>query len=48
MFREWFNDYLTIKVYAEAHGITEKEMYRIINLGRILHNKNADRLKAGQ
>lgn len=39
MFREWFNDYLTVQVYADAYGITRERMFRIINLGRIAHNR---------
>lgn len=45
MFREYFNDYLTIQAYADAYGMLREDMYRRINLGRILHNKYADKLK---
>lgn len=45
MFREYWNDYLTIDTYAQAYGISKEKMYRIINLGRILHNANAEKLK---
>lgn len=48
MFREYWNDYLTIDVYAQAHGMAYNEMYRIINLGRKLHNQMADKLKGGK
>ncbi len=44
MFREYWNDYLTIDVYAQAYGIPKQKMYRIINLGRKLHNINAEKL----
>lgn len=38
LFREWFNDYLTVKVFAEHKGIPENKAYRLINAGRKAHN----------
>lgn len=43
MFREYWNDYLTIQNYAEAYGVTRDFMFRIINIGRKLHNKEAEK-----
>lgn len=45
MFREYWNDYLTVDAYAQAYGTTRENMYRIITLGRTLHNANAEKLK---
>lgn len=46
MFREYWNDYLTIDNYAEVYKVSRDCMYRIINIGRRLHNQEADKLKA--
>jgi len=45
MFREYFNDYLTIDNYASVYGVSNNKMYRAINIGRILHNKKAEQLQ---
>ena len=39
IFREYWNNDLTIAKFAEIYGVTRDFMYRAINLGRILHNK---------
>lgn len=38
LYREWFNDFLTIPRFAEYIGFSEKRAIRIINKGRVLHN----------
>jgi len=40
-FRDWWNDYLTIQQYADDHGWTRDYCYRVINVGRKLHNRRA-------
>ena len=46
LFREYWNDYLTIAVFCEHKGIHDADYaYRMINAGRRAHNLNADRLK---
>jgi uncharacterized protein (UPF0262 family) len=45
MFRQYWNDYLTIDCFAEAYNVSKPFMFRAINIGRKLHNKEADRLK---
>jgi hypothetical protein len=45
IFREWWNDYLTIQKIAEDYDISPERAYRIINIGRRLHNKRADQLR---
>ena len=42
---ELLNDYLTIACFAEAYGVSQDFMYRAINIGRKLHNREADKLK---
>ena len=46
IFREYWNDYLTIQTMADHNNITRERAYRIINLGRKLHNRRADELNA--
>jgi len=41
LFREWWNDYLTIQQFADDHGMTRDYAYRVINTGRKLHNRRA-------
>ena len=45
MFREWWNQYLTIECFAEAKGLTKEVAYRMINIGRKLHNIEAGKLQ---
>ena len=45
MFREWWNQYLTIECFAEAKGLTKEVAYRMINIGRKLHNIEAEKLQ---
>ena len=45
LFREYWNDYLTIAVFCEHKGITDEDYaYRMINAGRRANNLNADKL----
>ena len=46
IFREWFNDYLTIQQFADDHDMTREYAYRVINTGRRLHNRRANELSA--
>ena len=48
LFREYWNDYLTVGVFAVAYGVTKEQMLRAINLGRIIHNRTADKLAEGK
>lgn len=45
MFEDWFNNFLTIKKYAEYYDISENRARRIIRIGRVLWNKRAEKLK---
>jgi hypothetical protein len=47
MFKRYWSDYLTIKEYASVYNISEAKMYRIINIGRKIYNKNCDKIKRG-
>ena len=43
-FRNWWNDYLTVDKYALDHGWSRDRAMRVLNLGRKLHNRQADEL----
>ena len=45
MFREYWNDYLTVENYSQAYNETKGFMYRAINIGRKLHNIEAEKIK---
>tara|TARA_Y100001963_G_C6425109_1_gene284439 strand:+ start:165 stop:371 length:207 start_codon:yes stop_codon:yes gene_type:complete len=45
-YRDWANNFLTIPAFAENHGITAEKAQRVIRLGKILHNREAERLKS--
>lgn len=47
MFREYWQDYLTVQNFADVYGVSRETMYRAINLGRILHNKEAEQISKG-
>ena len=44
LFRLYWNSFLTVSFFAEYHGISEKQAYRLINAGRKAHNLNVDAL----
>ena len=46
MFREFWCNYLTIENYAEAHGTSKEFMHRAINIGRKVHNKEAEKIQS--
>ena len=37
---DWVNNYLTIELYAEHHGLTDKQAAALIELGREVFNSN--------
>lgn len=37
-FLDYFNNYLTVAVYAEHNGLTENQAERLLALGRELNN----------
>ena len=39
LFRDWFNNFLTVSVFADYYGVTEMQAKQIIKLGRIAHNR---------
>jgi len=41
MFRDYFNNYLTVEKFAQDKGLTIKQAERIIEKGRTMHNKQA-------
>ena len=38
LYREWFNDFLTLNYFAEYLGVHPKRAQRYINKGYVLHN----------
>ena len=41
LFREWYNDYLTVEKFAIDHNWSTEYAYRVITTGRELHNRSA-------
>ena len=39
MYLDYFNNFLTVRRFAEYYGISVKEANEIINLGRIINQK---------
>jgi len=42
LFREWMNDFLTVKRFAEYLNIDEQDAATLIDMGRKYHNKIAE------
>ena len=40
-FRNWWNDYLTVDRYAEDYGWSRNYTWRVLSIGRKLHNRRA-------
>jgi predicted DNA-binding protein YlxM (UPF0122 family) len=45
VFRDYFNNYLTVGCMAEHYGVTESEMHDMVSRGRTIHNHIAKTLK---
>ena len=41
MYRDWFNNFLTLGCFAEHHGISKRVAERVIEIGRKAHNREA-------
>ena len=46
MYLDWFNNFLTIKRFAEWYNIDEERAAVIISVGRKIHNKRVETNKA--
>jgi hypothetical protein len=44
-YRDWFNNFLTVPVFAQHYGVSVERAERMIRLGRVLHNREAEMLK---
>ncbi len=44
MFREYWNDFLTLEGWASYHGINKRLAVRLIHAGRRAHNLKAEQL----
>ena len=42
MYRDFFNNYLTVGKFAEHHAISYEDMEKIIEIGKIYHNIDAE------
>ena len=42
MFRDWFNNFLTVACFADYYGISESRAERIIDTGRKIHNNDCE------
>ena len=47
LFRDYWNNFLTVKAFAAHHQMKPKEAADIIAKGREEHDKEADALKGG-
>ena len=45
MFYRFWNDYLTVAVFAEHHGITERQANKIIQIGKKAWDKRTGGVK---
>jgi hypothetical protein len=45
MFRDFFNNFLTVPVFAEYYGISEDYAHEVIRVGKEVHNREAEYLK---
>jgi hypothetical protein len=43
MFRDWFNNFLTVERFASYYGTSVAEAKRIISAGRKQHEKEAQK-----
>ena len=39
IFLDWYNNYLTIELFAEHNGLTTKEATTLVDLGRSVHER---------
>lgn len=37
LYLDWFNNYLTVELFAEHNGLTVEQAQRLIDLGRDIH-----------
>lgn len=41
IYRDWFNNFLTLDGFASYYGISERVAERVIEIGRKAHNREA-------
>ena len=39
LYLDWFNNFLSVKKFAEFYGISEDKAVMLIDMGRVLNNK---------
>ena len=42
MYRDFFNNYLTVETFAEHHAIAYEDMEKILEIGKLYHNTDAE------
>ena len=45
LFRDWFNNFLSVEAFAAHHLITIGQAEKAIKIGREIHNREAEFLK---
>jgi len=39
LYRDYLNNFLTVEVFAEHYGLTVWQAYKVIEIGRFIHNQ---------
>jgi hypothetical protein len=42
MYRDYYNNYLTIETFAEHHAVAYEDMEKLIEIGKLYHDTDAD------
>jgi len=42
MYRDYFNNYLTVETFAEHHAVAYEDMEKLIEIGKLYHDTDAD------
>lgn len=39
LYRDWFNNFLTVECFADYYCVTDEQAQRVINIGRVAHDR---------
>ena len=42
MYRDYYNNYLTVETFAEHHAVAYEDMEKLIEIGKLYHDTDAD------
>lgn len=45
LYLSWVNDFLSVERFAEYYGLSEEYAYKLIRIGREVHERHVDRLR---